>query len=343
MGFSRLSRTQRIIALVGACALVAIVAAFALHRALPSDPPLTEARGRADVPVVRGTTGGNSPTAAPSAFVSPDASSPGFTPFPEFTSSGAPTPLSTVISTTTGTSSSVSETTPRPSGSKIITWIESFTPAGGGGNIPTAVYYEIANGRCADALASAPDFPEPMSSVFAGAAAACLAAFHGRADLWPTAYARLDAVSGATGQLDCYVRDLHRMLLDIVTAHRQDPAAAFGRQRPAGGTASTGCPVVLAVEPHHGPASGREVRLVGQNLGPVVKLYVIGEDVWTTIDDVSTVNGREATVLLELPDRGSGGGTRVGIKVSSWPFEPVAEYTFDEETPDRASSPRPTG
>lgn len=74
-----------------------------------------------------------------------------------------------------------------------------------------------------------------------------------------------------------------------------------------------------------------------------MKLYVIGEDVWTTIDDVSTVDGREATVLLELPDRGSSAGTRVGIKVSSWPFEPVAEYTFDEETPDRASSPRPTG
>ncbi|MFE2757517.1 hypothetical protein ACFXGA_36510 [Actinosynnema sp. NPDC059335] len=205
------------------------------------------------------------------------------------------------------------------------------------------MYYEIANGRCADALASAPDFPEPVSSVFAGAAAACLAAFHGRADLWPTAYARLDAVSGATGQFECYVRDLYRMLLDVVTAHRQDPGAVFGRQRPATGTASTSCPVVLAVEPHHGPASGREVRLVGRNLGPVVKVYLTGENVWTVIDDVRTVDGREATVLLTLSEPGSGASTRVGVKVSSWPFEPVAEYTFDEETAGRASSPHPTG
>ncbi|WP_146173724.1 IPT/TIG domain-containing protein [Saccharothrix carnea] len=205
------------------------------------------------------------------------------------------------------------------------------------------MYYEIANGACEHALASASDFPEPVSSVFAGAAAACLAAFHGRADLWPTAYARLDAVSGAVEQLECSVRDLHRMLLDIVTAHRQDPGAVFGRQRPATGTASSSCPVILAVVPHHGPASGQQVRLVGQNLGPVVTVYLSGENVWTVIDDVSTVDGREATVLLKLPEPGSGASTRVQIKVSSWPFEPVAEYTFDEETPDRASSPHPTG
>ncbi|MFF5294161.1 hypothetical protein [Paractinoplanes globisporus] len=136
---------------------------------------------------------------------------------------------------------------------KWIQWLASLTPGGGNGGNGTGgpgnngnswtlgdgAYSSFERGDClltlnlarltADDDASVTPLAEPQRSLYEGAAAACLAAFYGRSDLWPVAASRFDRVRGTA--TTCRESAVLRILREIVTAHRADPKVRFVRGR----------------------------------------------------------------------------------------------------------------
>ena len=190
-----------------------------------------------------------------------------------------PTPRTTDLAPTGGQGSTTSavpmatpeptRTTPKPRGSAIIRWITQFTPAGGHGTRAEAAYVSFMQGRCWDTLSFARDplqdesdelMDEPQRTLFEGAAAACLAAFHGRSNLWDTARSQLAKLSAA--ELGCWDNSVLTILRGLVEAHRANPHAEFVR-----GKSQSACPVLTGTHPDHGPrAGGYEIEIQGRNL-----------------------------------------------------------------------------
>ncbi|WP_433359538.1 hypothetical protein ACQPZX_25140 [Actinoplanes sp. CA-142083] len=112
------------------------------------------------------------------------------------------------------------------------------------------------------AVDGAEPMQEPLRSTYEGAALACLAALHGRADLWELAEKRHDRVTPSA--LDCWDRSVYTILHELVDVHRENPDAIFAL---ATGTASA-CPELEPfVFPGHGPlAGGYTVEIRGRNL-----------------------------------------------------------------------------
>ena len=115
---------------------------------------------------------------------------------------------SATLAPTTG-SDSLPSTSTRPPGpvARAIQWINAYAPLGGGATGTEDVAFAMmVDGECQDVLtlSEATTFgdrlAEPARSLYEGAAAACLAAFAGRQELWPrpeAAYARLGGQIGS--------------------------------------------------------------------------------------------------------------------------------------------------
>jgi len=194
---------------------------------------------------------------------------------------GPPPSPGTTGAAPTGPTVSSSRPEPKPT---IIDWLEEFTPAGGGGPPEEAAHFWFMKGDCATTLSIAratgsdEAMEEPYKSLYEGAAAACLAAFHGRSGLWRTAVERFEAVGPAS--LSCWDHEVYRILKAIVEAHRANPAGKLEKRQ---GSPHTDCPELTALVPDHGPRDGGyTVEVTGRNLPATLDLYWFGPDQITT-------------------------------------------------------------
>jgi hypothetical protein len=214
----------------------------------------------------------------------------------------------------------------------IISWLKEFTPTGGGGSPQEVAYTWFMKGDCATTLsiAKATDFDqtaepmkEPHRGLFEGAAAACLAAFHGRTDLWPTAAARLPAISPSV--LNCWDREVYTVFKVIVQAHEKDPGTRFERGR---APAHSNCPELDALEPDHGPkAGGYTVRVTGRNLPATLKLY------WFSAErEITARRGPDGVMTVVVPPPRAGSSSLAILKiVGAYRTEQVyAKFRYDD-------------
>jgi hypothetical protein len=163
---------------------------------------------------------------------------------------------------------------------------------------------------------------EPLRSTYEGAAAACLAAFHGRRDLWRIAETRLDRVNPSS--LDCWDRSVYLILDALVGAHRADPEATFAKAK--GGASH--CPELEpSIFPEHGPRSGGyQVEIRGRNL-PMTLEFLWNYDRTVT----ATRAGPGQPMMLTVPAARSD-DSDVTLKIAAAPrIAPIyTGFTYDD-------------
>src|SRR5438874_2952899 len=74
-------------------------------------------------------------------------------------------------------SSTPSQSTAPPTGSKVVTWLMQYAPGGTGGMSPLQTYYSFSKGRCGELSEEVPQLDAPFRTLYESAAAACVAAF----------------------------------------------------------------------------------------------------------------------------------------------------------------------
>jgi hypothetical protein len=211
----------------------------------------------------------------------------------------------------------------------------------GGADIPeeTAVAL-LAQGSCAEARKVARDAEQPLPAFYDAAAAACLAAFDGRGELW--AYAE-EVASRALPLRDCLDRAVSALLSRLVDIHRKEPTIKLERQ-PAAPGETLPCPRILRLIPEHGPPQGGyELRVVGVHLPPVVVIHFTQYIDFEPRDipiTVHSVGGTEA--VLTVPRQLVGAERSVAVIPEGWPLGPIntPEFVYDE--PSRAPTAPPT-
>jgi len=175
-----------------------------------------------------------------------------------------------------GTTAPDPPTTARPSPiTRVIQWMNEHGPtSGGASSVFDEAYILMMKGDCAGVFRlaegqSKDEMTGPLRTLYLGAASACLAAFHGRAELWPRADAALERMTSRAPRLDCESRAVYELLKRLVEAHRAAPSARLVKQ-PVGRRALA-CPRFTRITPNHGPAEGGyTVRIEGEDLPPVV-------------------------------------------------------------------------
>jgi hypothetical protein len=210
-------------------------------------------------------------------------------------------------------------------GSRLIKWIKNMGITGGGdpeGDV--SAYASLANGECARVFDVEPaTLSHTSTTLYQGAAYACLAAFNGRGTGWAAAERRYQELAAEQPDLDCIGEVTFSMLRDLVEAHRADPAARFNRSG-QGRARDPHCPRILRLDPGHGPLQGGyQVRLTGEHL-PKHAMIEWGERSY----QVAT-NGTTAT--LEVPPGDEPGG--VYVYVDGWPWHVFGSPQFDYDPP----------
>ena len=181
-----------------------------------------------------------------------------------------------------GTGSSSAGASNGPSGqaspvSRVIQWLDEQAPLGGGASGPAEdAYYSLMDGRCAYVLRLSQKKVEEEglsgSPLYEGVASACLAAFEGRAELWPRAKLAFQKASRDTTVRICEDQAVYGLLQRLIDAHRMHPEARLVK-RP-GARRELACPRLTKVTPDHGPAEGGfTVQLEGENLPKVVGVH----------------------------------------------------------------------
>ncbi len=218
-----------------------------------------------------------------------------------------------------------------PTVTLVIKWIKDVGVTGGGGGSQETAYAWLMKGRCwttldiarhgGDPQVGAGPLEEPYRSLFEGAALACLAAFHGRTDLWKTATSRFRRID-ASG-LSCWDREVYDMLSALVQAHQDNPTASFKRET---GQSST-CPELGPLKPDHGSRSGGyTVEVTGRNLPAQLEFIWFG----TTITTTARVDRRGKLMLL-VPPAQPGQSPNTVIKIAdAYRTEQVhADFRYD--------------
>jgi hypothetical protein len=228
---------------------------------------------------------------------------------------------------TTKTPASKTTTRARKS-SALVEWIKKFAPTGGGGGYEEAAYTWFMKGDCETTLSIARNrdgelgtMDEAHRTLYEGAAAACLAGFHQRRDMWSLALARHDKVD--TSAMSCWHRSVYRIFTAMVQAYRNDPEVRFSK---AGGGGRSECPQLSGLSPDHGPRSGGyQVRVDGSNLPKSMDLIFIGGEGVTV--SARTTGGRLSFMMPPY----EGSVTTVDLKIADAPrIEGVyATFVFD--------------
>jgi hypothetical protein len=255
---------------------------------------------------------------------------PGPASTPPPTSSNDPT--STGITDPPPTSAGPAPTRRPPLAARVIQWITEQAPMGGGGSgLQEEAFDAIQEGDCRHALDLAEgrgpgeQFSEPARTLYAGAAAACLAAFHGRPELWPRAEAALVWLAGRTARLDCLQQAVHRLLERLVAAHRAHPDARLER-RTAGPRGALACAHFTRLVPEHGPAAGGfRVRIEGEHLPRKVGLLWGEHHLWAVSQD-----GR--SIVVTAPSAAPG-EDEAAVVPDDWPDGPQGSPTFSYDPP----------
>lgn len=237
-----------------------------------------------------------------------------------------PTPDPTDTAAPVIPDSSALGTAPEPP--VVIRWIRQFAPQGGGGSDRELTYSLLMRNECASAHDVAADpgdgsLPGPLRNLYAAAASACLAAFEGRTDAWEDATSRLDAVQGS--EFSCWEQELHAITTELVNTHVADPQVTFERSGEGG---ASSCPYVTSLDPSHGStAGGYDVRVIGENLPPILQLH-FGN---TRVEAVLHADG---TASLTVPPAAQPG--IVVIHVVDAPGRGVGadvSFTYDDQSP----------
>ena len=165
----------------------------------------------------------------------------------------------------------------------VIAWILDLAPGSPAGP-PEFVAYralmDVGGGGCvrlAEGLQPDGEINLENSTaleLYGGVADACLAAFHGRADLWERAAATYSALPVPTSCMDAAA---HRLYGELLRKHAENPGGQFVPQTDPSQAQGPPCPTLTALTPDRGPR-GTIVRASGINLDRIYELWVFYED-----------------------------------------------------------------
>jgi hypothetical protein len=185
----------------------------------------------------------------------------------------------------------------------VFAWILGLGPSAPTGPSAFRAYRLLAEGDCQGLLDRFdPDHPERLSladasaTLYRGAAAACLAAFHDEVERW--ADAEQAASAAGVGDGGCLDRAVSALLADLLAAHRDDPAARFERSSDPTAASAPPCPTLLEVVPAAGPP-GTDVRLRGEHLAQEGLRVDIYDHNGLVVEVVPTVTDRELVVTVD--------------------------------------------
>ena len=222
------------------------------------------------------------------------------------TSSAQDLATTTTGSTPSGSPGSSSNPPPRRApglASRVIQWLNEQAPLSGGpAGAEEEAFAAMLDGDCARTLRMTDELSEPGQTLYRGAASACLAAFNGRAELWPRAEAAYEKTRGQTSVLSCESRTVHKLLQRLVDAHRMEPQARLVKR--SGGMRTLRCPRFTRVTPDHGPVEGGyTVRLEGEDLPQVVgvNLDVLGGNYDVKHHHVTAVSQDGRHLVITIP------------------------------------------
>jgi hypothetical protein len=189
---------------------------------------------------------------------------------------------SSTLAPTTSSDDRPPPTSTRPQGpvARVIQWINAYAPLGGGATGTEDVAFAmLLDGECEDVLTlsgattSGDRLAEPARSLYEGAAAACLAGFAGKRELWPRAEAAYARLGGQIDRLSCETRSVYPLLQRMLEAHRADPNVRLSKR--SAGRGVLRCPRFTRITPSHGPAAGGyQVRIEGENLPSVIGVNI---------------------------------------------------------------------
>lgn len=152
-------------------------------------------------------------------------------------------------------------------GNPLITWIKNYGPLGGGGGDHESAYTNLSRGECespisfADSNSRDDPLDQPLRWLYGGAGSACLAALHGKPELWARAEHDYEQAKANPFGYSCGDLEVLRMLEALVQAHRAG-ITKFTKDK-----SRSVCPRLRAVKPDHGRAGGGyEVEVTGENL-----------------------------------------------------------------------------
>ena len=216
---------------------------------------------------------------------------------------------------------------------RVIQWMNEHGPTSGG---PSSVFDEayslMMTGDCAGALRIAerkgdPEVSGPLQTLYLGAGSACLAAFHGRAELWPRADAAFERMTRHAPTLDCESRAVYELLKRLVEAHRAEPSARLVKQ--TAGRRALACPRFTRITPNHGPAEGGyTVRIEGENLPSIVGVNFIVDYGVSHHSRAVLRDGRYVEVTVPRPRHPEEGASVVPDGARLWSGAEV-EFRYD--------------
>ncbi|GAA1647079.1 hypothetical protein [Catellatospora bangladeshensis] len=226
---------------------------------------------------------------------------------------------------------------------RIIAWLRRLglgTPRGPQSDL-TDAYDLLGQRKCAEVLPLTESMDPATGRLFAGAAQACLAAFEGRAELWPEAESAWEQAGGPDG-VHCLNVPVYDLLDQLVEAHRADPAATFevGEAGPAG---EPPCPAITRLDPDHG-LPGDEVTIIGDNLDRIHSVFLEfnGEIKDSALlepnagqDGLRPVPGGLRFTMPQVPET----ATAVCVKVQAEPSWATDAELFTLDRPAASSSP----
>ncbi len=247
-------------------------------------------------------------------------------------------------------STPASPVTSQQGGRTLIEWLLSLGPRAPlppGEDVPDsqAAYEALTRGQCEEVSDKAESLQiQRHRALYAGMAAACLAAFSGDSALWTDAEEALDAAESLGGHLYCWDRDTLTLLRALVNHHRTRPSIAIHKNT-GGGISS--CPRITGIEPSHGRPGSRLV-IEGENLLGVTKVY-FNYAFSIAAPAESDPDGRRV-VVDAVPDAGEPGETvLVWVQVSSAAnpgafTDPSTQFTYEhDETSTTPTPPTSTG
>jgi hypothetical protein len=155
--------------------------------------------------------------------------------------------------------------------SSALAWVISLGPGAPSGPDEIVAYELLADpseANCRELLDSS--LPESVETLYRGAAAACLAALHGRSARWAEAEAAYEELAGRPD--GCLSRAAYRLLETAVTAHRASPTVSFRIDRSSG--VELPCPTIRRLSATRLASGALEISVRGDRLGQVRDVLV---------------------------------------------------------------------
>jgi hypothetical protein len=188
-------------------------------------------------------------------------------------------------------------------------------------------------GACADAHSVATgDFDDgsQLGQLYAAAASACLAAFHGQPNMWQQAQSRLSGVQ--RGTVSCWEQEIYDISAQLIQVHNSAPEAQF-KISSEGGLSS--CPRLTGIDPSHGPAGGGyQAMVLGENLPASLRLYFGGSE-------VDAIRQADGTAIVDVPAGHTGTVTVTISDVPGRGVTPDLQFTYDQDHQSTIPDPTP--